>query len=237
LSRAIKNLSKIETLHCQVSDKKKYASILKYLKDKYGFEPEIKETGKTEEELEELKKNIIAVIRKIESTNDFNPKMSPLCGWCPFKQLCPGFKHLYMQDGKLEVTDRVVNSGKDLVDEYSELNQLKEETEKKIEDLKNRIIKYALENELTTIYGEDNKISISSRQSLSFPKKNDLNRAEFETLIKTLGLWDELGTVDVYELAKRINNHELHPEIMKLLEKFVDKVNNTQIRLSKRYYG
>ena len=42
---------------------------------------------------------------------------------------------------------------------------------------------------------------------------------------------------DVYELAKRINNHELHPEIMKLLEKFVDKVNNTQIRLSKRYYG
>ena len=101
----------------------------------------------------------------------------------------------------------------------------------------NRIIKYALENELTTIYGEDNKISISSRQSLSFPKKNDLNRAEFETLIKTLGLWDELGTVDVYELAKRINNHELHPEIMKLLEKFVDKVNNTQIRLSKRYYG
>jgi len=33
--------AKIEHHHCQLNDKKKYASILRYLKDKYGFEPEI----------------------------------------------------------------------------------------------------------------------------------------------------------------------------------------------------
>ena len=32
---------KIETHVCSVRDKKKYASILNYLKDKYGFEPSV----------------------------------------------------------------------------------------------------------------------------------------------------------------------------------------------------
>lgn len=35
------NGGKIESHHCQVGDRKKYASILRYLKDKYGFEPEV----------------------------------------------------------------------------------------------------------------------------------------------------------------------------------------------------
>ena len=33
--------AKIETHTCQVRDKKKFGKILKYLKNKYGFEPEI----------------------------------------------------------------------------------------------------------------------------------------------------------------------------------------------------
>ena len=40
---------KIETLHCQVGDKKKYASILRYLKEKYGFEPEVSVANPKEE--------------------------------------------------------------------------------------------------------------------------------------------------------------------------------------------
>jgi len=35
------NGSKIESHTCDAKDKKKYSSILRYLKDKYGFEPEI----------------------------------------------------------------------------------------------------------------------------------------------------------------------------------------------------
>jgi hypothetical protein len=33
--------AKIEKHSCNVNDKKKYKSILTYLKDKYGFEPEV----------------------------------------------------------------------------------------------------------------------------------------------------------------------------------------------------
>ena len=41
--------AKIEHHTCQINDKKKYSSILRYLKDKYGFEPEIKGTEAKEE--------------------------------------------------------------------------------------------------------------------------------------------------------------------------------------------
>lgn len=34
--------AKLDSFKCPVNDKKKYSQILSYLKDKYGFEPEIK---------------------------------------------------------------------------------------------------------------------------------------------------------------------------------------------------
>ena len=41
--------AKIETLTCSRKDRKKYSFILRYLKEKYGFEPEIKQFGKEQE--------------------------------------------------------------------------------------------------------------------------------------------------------------------------------------------
>lgn len=45
---------KIETHKCHVSDRKKFASILAYLKDKYGFEPEVSEPPKAKPDSKEL---------------------------------------------------------------------------------------------------------------------------------------------------------------------------------------
>lgn len=36
--------AKIETYSCKIDDKKKYSAILRYLKEKYGFEPEFSGT-------------------------------------------------------------------------------------------------------------------------------------------------------------------------------------------------
>lgn len=35
--------AKIERHNCNIKDRKKYSAILRYLRDKYGFEPEFKE--------------------------------------------------------------------------------------------------------------------------------------------------------------------------------------------------
>jgi len=44
---------------------------------------------RTDLELEELKKSIIQLIDRIESTTEFPAKESVLCNWCEFKPICP----------------------------------------------------------------------------------------------------------------------------------------------------
>jgi putative RecB family exonuclease len=43
---------------------------------------------RTNEQLESLKKDTIALIEKIESTTEFNPCVGKLCQWCEYKDTC-----------------------------------------------------------------------------------------------------------------------------------------------------
>ncbi|MGV8151804.1 MAG: RecB family exonuclease [Candidatus Nanoarchaeia archaeon] len=54
-----------------------------------------KRTSKrTEEELEKLKNEVLALIKKIESTKEFSASPSILCKWCEFRKYC-SFKDNY----------------------------------------------------------------------------------------------------------------------------------------------
>ena len=44
---------------------------------------------RTEEQLSQLKKELIDLINKIESTTDFHPKEGVLCNWCEYRTNCP----------------------------------------------------------------------------------------------------------------------------------------------------
>jgi len=46
---------------------------------------------KTNGQLEQLKKEILELINKIESTEKFYSKKSALCNWCEYKEYCPEF--------------------------------------------------------------------------------------------------------------------------------------------------
>ena len=46
---------------------------------------------RTNEQLEKLKQEIIQLIKKIESTQNFPTKKSVLCDWCEYKNQCPHF--------------------------------------------------------------------------------------------------------------------------------------------------
>jgi len=53
---------------------------------------EVMKSRRTLEQLEHLKKEIIEIINKIESTKDFYPKTGALCHWCEFQSKCPAFQ-------------------------------------------------------------------------------------------------------------------------------------------------
>jgi len=47
------------------------------------------ELKKTDQELEQLKKDIIKLIKKIQNTTHFPAEKSILCDWCEYKSMCP----------------------------------------------------------------------------------------------------------------------------------------------------
>ena len=46
---------------------------------------------RTDEQLEQLKRETIELIKKIESEMEFEPRKSYLCSWCEYKPICPAW--------------------------------------------------------------------------------------------------------------------------------------------------
>lgn len=190
-------------------------------------------TEKTEEQLRELRKDIIKLIDTIEATEEYPAVLSTLCNWCEFQPLCPQWKHLFKIEEK-EPNEYLKDDGVQLVNKYVHVKNEIDKLEIDLEKIREALIAFAEKENVEMVFGSEMKASVRSYPKLSFPKKNDLNREKFENLIKQLGLWKQLETVDVYELAKIINNNELHPDLIELIMKFVTKDKFTRISLSKR---
>lgn len=46
---------------------------------------------RTDEQLKQLKKETLNLIKEIEGTKEFPPTKSPLCNWCEYKAICPAW--------------------------------------------------------------------------------------------------------------------------------------------------
>jgi len=188
---------------------------------------------RTDDQLEKLRKEILKLIKEIESCKDFPSKESKLCDWCEFKPICPNFKHLYKLDKKTP-NQYLNDDGVKIVNKYADVYKQIKKKEEELEELREALILYAEKNGINVVYGSDVKASVRSYPKLSFPKKYDPRIEQFKELIKTLGLWNKLATVDVYELAKMINNKELHEDFLKLLEPFIERNSIYKVYLRKK---
>ncbi len=189
-----------------------------------AFDKELKST-RTDEQLELLKAETLALIKRIESTTEFPAKESKLCGWCEFRPMCPGFKHLYQLEEK-EPKKYLEDNGVQLVNKYASLNEKKrrlvEELDSQLEELKLRIIEFAERQRVTVIFGSDNKIRIAVSDSVKLPYKNTEERQELNELLKKLGKWEEVAELDIFALAKVIKNKSWPEELLGQLEKFAE---------------
>src|SRR3989338_1622986 len=188
---------------------------------------------RTPEQLEDLRKEVIELIKKIESEKEFPSNVSTLCDWCEFQSICPEWKHKFKTE-ELEPNEYLKESGVELVNKFAETKEECDKLSEKLEKIREALIEYAKKEKVSMVFGSDVKASIKSYPKLSFPKKGDLLQEEFFEAIKKIGLWEQLSTVDVYELAKMINNMEIHPDLIKLLSKFIEKGEFFRISLRKK---
>jgi putative RecB family exonuclease len=199
------------------SDCKQVIFIWHYL----AFDREVR-SERTESQLDELKKEVIGTIKEIESTTDFKALESALCEWCSFTKLCPKYSHLAeIEDKKPE--EFLADDGVRLVNDYAALKLEEEKIVKQLEEVKNKIFKFADAKKIERLYGSDVMVTVWKKDCLKFPNKEDKGYSEFVELLKKQGLWGEYSTLDKFKLSRAWDNGEINFEKMKELSKYATK--------------
>ena len=188
---------------------------------------------RTPDQLEILRKEIIKLIEKIEAEKEFPARVSSLCDWCEFQKQCPEWKHKFKTE-ELEPNVYLKEDGVNLVNEFTKAKEDHDRLSEKLEKIREALIEYAKRENVSMIFGSDVKASIKSYQKMSFPKKREPSQEEFFEVVKKIGLWDKVSTVDVYELSSMINNGEIHSDMVNLLNKFIDKQELFRVSLRKK---
>ncbi|OYT42841.1 MAG: hypothetical protein B6U88_02745 [Candidatus Aenigmarchaeota archaeon ex4484_56] len=190
---------------------------------------------KKKDELEKIKKETLALIKKIESIKEFKPKKSKLCDWCEFKEFCPEWKHIVKTE-KLEVNKFLNEPGVKLANKYIELKTKKEEFLEKIDEelkqVKEAIIRFCNKEGITTLNGSGYELRVWNKEVIKFPNKQENGREEVEKIIKDNNLWMEFSELNSFKLSKYFEEGKLSKKIMKKLDKFkgIDVINKIYLK-------
>jgi putative RecB family exonuclease len=203
-----------------------------------AFDKEIR-SSRTEEELDDLKKDTIDLIKKIEDTREFLPKESTLCGWCYYQDICPVHKHKYIV-GNLPENKYLADSGVKLVNEFAKLDDQKKsyqvkikEIEEELEEIKEAVIQYAANIGVEVVIGSDHKLKISSSEKINVPGKGTKERESLIELLSQLNRLEEVSAFDVAELKKVIKEGKWDSAILEEIKKLVKIETVKSVRLSK----
>lgn len=126
-------------------------------------------TSRTNEQLENTKKNIISQINeiqeKIRNNNDFPPTPSALCDWCGYRQMCPMWKHLYSRQYL------AISSQKDIepvVKEYFGLKAGNEKNDERLDELKAVIYGFMDEQKVERVFGAEGYLTRKMQEKVSY---------------------------------------------------------------------
>jgi len=180
---------------------------------------------RNEEQLLNLKLDVQNIIKEIESCNNFLTTISNLCDWCAYKSLCPAWKHELELENKTEEEFKD-DDGVKLVDEYEFLDSTRKQTESRLEEIKEKLIKFSKQKEMSVIWGSNKKASIKEFTKVNYPEdKNELTE-----LLKKKGLYNKYSMICYQRLSPIIIKQAIDKEIISLVKEEKDY----RISLSKR---
>jgi len=203
-----------------------------------AFDKEIR-SKRTEEELDELKRDTINLIQKIETTREFLPNESTLCGWCYYQDICPLFKHQYMV-GSLPENKYLKDNGVKLVNEFAKLDDKKKsykvkikEIDEELEEIKEAVIKYAGDIGVEVVIGSDHQLKITSSEKINVPGKGTKERESLMELLSQLNKLEEVSAFDAAELKRVIKEEKWDAAILDEIKKLAEIETVKSVRLSK----
>ncbi len=200
-----------------------------------AFDKEIDST-RSDEELENLKKDTIELIDRIESDEKFEANPSYLCDWCEFKPICRQWSHLYVIRKKPE-NEYLKDSGVRLVDRYAELKakekQVKLDLYAELDKIEEALFAFAAKEDVDVVFGSKNKVRIKETDQIKFPSKNSKERIDLENLLIEKGLWNKVDQLDTSALNKLLAEKKIDKKLIDDINKFIKLEKSKRLYMSK----
>jgi putative RecB family exonuclease len=184
------------------------------------------------DQLETLKQEVMDLIRIIEADQDFRPRETALCDWCPYPEYCPAKRHGVLTAG-LAASKYLGEPGVSLVNRYADLDRKKNQVEKEMADVREALIQYARDNQVEVIRGSDNRVLVRFYRGLAFPGREDPARKDLEELVKELGLWEKVAVMSPVSLAKLVESGRLDAELARRISAMGWEEERPWVKLSK----
>ncbi len=183
--------------------------------------------------LEEIRYAIYQNILEIEDAaknDNFPPKESGLCNWCEYFNLCPAKRHQMALEGNQdEQFDEKV--GEKLAEQYIRLDKDIKSKTAELKALKEDIIQFCEESDLTKLYSADGEVNVRFSESEEFPSKTANSDAflNLSILARDAGL-DEVFKLDQNVLYKEFYRADkLPPELKEKMGVFLVKRKSARV--------
>lgn len=191
-----------------VKDKYRDAKKVVLLWHMLAFDKDVT-SERNEIQLQKLMQEVVDTIKEMESCKEWPTKVSALCDYCVYKNICPSFKH----EAELElktVREFKEDDGVKMVDEYAEIDTQLTVLEKRKEELRNELIIFTTQKELDVVYGSNKKVSVKPFDKIVYPEDME----HFVELLKEKEIYGSVVMLCYPKLNSLIINKRVDPEII-----------------------
>ncbi len=199
---------------------------------------EIRST-RTPEKLEQLKVDVLALIREIENAEAewrFPARQSGLCRWCLYSDHCPHQAHV-TKTANMPANEFLKEPGVKLVNRYVERSKEKKrytsEIDAELEKLKDALIAYAEKEGVEVIRGSDKKIKVTRQAGKKLPGKNDALREGLEKLISDSGKWSDYSDLNTSAILKALDENAFEPDLKMKIQNMVSHEEGYRLSVSR----
>lgn len=158
-------------------------------------------SARTAEQLDHVRRDVLGLVGEIQAEQDFATRVGTHCGWCPYKPICPAWRHV-VGTAALPPERFRQDAGVRLVDHYAELKAEERRIEAELDAVQHDLVAFADQEGLERIGGTAHTVTVKRGTVVKFPAKGDAARPELERVLKQAGRWEEVSDLSLRALAR-----------------------------------
>jgi hypothetical protein len=142
--------------------------------------------------------------------NLFPTQSGTHCAYCPYQIHCPLFKHQFMDDENVTLSDMSTTTIKELIDKYRAIKLQIKAQEEQLELYKELLVPYALNHDYKRLYGHSTKLGIRTQITYKHKPQTATELQKNRTALTQLPL-ERIVTINDREIQKLITAHTIDP--------------------------